>query len=315
MKISRELKVGIISLLVIILFIWGYNFLKNRSIYDSTRTFYAEYSNVQGLLAGSAITINGFKVGKISKITFHPNKQGILVVHLNLSNDIEFSKNSIAQIYSADFISGKSLKIKMSIDEDEFAIAGDTLKGEIDSGIIGMINEQIGPLQAKVESFVVSTDSIMRNFNEILDAENQKNIKSSLHDLSITLHNFNNISKNIDHLLRDNQNKIDSIFNNADLAMKNFNMIMDSLQKADLGATVIKLQTTLDGFNNVLDSIQTGHGTLGMLITDDAVYKNLEGTTRELEELLREIKLHPKRFVHISMFGKKEKPYQEEIKE
>jgi len=154
--------------------------MKNRSLYDKTRTFYAEYTNVQGLAPKSPITINGLKVGTVSEITFHPSKKGILVAHLNLNNDIQFSINSVAQIYSPDFISGKSLKINIALDESSLAVSGDTLIGEVDSGIMGMINEQIAPLQSKVESFVVNTDSVMQNINHLMNDENQKNIRESI---------------------------------------------------------------------------------------------------------------------------------------
>ena len=313
MKVSRELKTGVITILIIILSVWGFNFIKNRSLYEKTRTFYAEYTNVQGLIPTSPVTINGLKVGKVSNITFHPTKKGTLIAHIILTNKVQFSKNSIAQIYSPDFISGKSLKIDI-VDGDDFAKSGDTLKGEIDSGILGMINEQIAPLQSKVESFVVNTDSVMQSLSAVLDAENQENIKKSLQKLSTTLDKFNHIANNADHLVENNKSKMDSILSNANMAMQNFSQISDSLKQADLGATALKLKQSLESFSILLDSIENGKGTIGKLMKDEALYNNLEGATKELEELLNEIKLHPKRFVHLSVFGKKEKPYQEDVK-
>ena len=134
MKATREIKTGVVAILVIILFIWGYNFLKDQNLYDTSRTMYAEYDNVQGLAPKSPITINGLKVGSVTEISFHPSKKGILVAHLQLDNPIEFSKNSVAQIYSPDFISGKSLKINLVMDQGSIAKDGDTLIGEVDSG-------------------------------------------------------------------------------------------------------------------------------------------------------------------------------------
>jgi len=311
LKISRELKTGIIALLSIVLFFWGYNFLKNQSIYDKTRTYYAEYPNVQGLSPNSPITINGLSVGKVSDISFHPIKKGVLIVHLNLTNNIQFSKNSIAEIYSPDFISGKSMRINLAFDGGVIAKNGDTLIGSVESGIMGMVNEQIAPLQAKVESFVVNSDSVMQNVNKVLDAKNQQNIKASLNDLTITLEKFKNISLNVDKLFTNNKDKLDSILNNANSAMANFSKFTDSLEKVDLVATTAKLQTTLDGVNQILDSINSGEGTIGKLINDEQLYKNLEGASLEMEELIRDIKLHPKRFVHLSVFGKKEKAFEE----
>ena len=314
MKFTREFKTGVIAIVILALFIWGYNFLKDVSLYDRSRTLYAEYENVQGLAPKSPITINGLKVGSVSKISFHPVKKGVLVAHLQLDNDIEFSVNSVAQIYAPDFISGKSLKINMVLDSSPLAKNGDTLQGEVDSGIMGMINEQIAPLQVKVESFVVQTDSVMRSIDALLDDENQGNIKESLVSIRNILADFERSSDYIETLMQEN-GKMDSIVNNTNRALDNLAVISDSIRVADLGATLANLQTTLDGFNAVLDSVRQGDGTMGKLLNDDELYTNLAGASKELEELLREIKEHPKRFVHLSGFGKKEKPYVEPVQE
>jgi len=313
--VSRELKTGVIAILIIILVIWGYNFMKNQKVFDNSRTLFAEYQNVQGLVKSSPVTINGLIVGKVEKISFHPSKEGILVVNINFTDEIEFSTNSVAEIYSPDFISGKSLKIRIAYDDAPIAKNGDTLIGKFDSGILGTINEQIAPLQNKVESFIVNTDTVMYNLNSVLDIENQKNLKLSLKHMSATLANFEKFSKSADKILAANNNKIDSILNNANVAMNSFAQMMDSLEKADLGATVKRLQVTLDGFNKLLDGIEQGNGSIGKLMKDDQLYINLENASKELEELLRDLKMHPKRYVNVSVFGKKEKPYVEEVKE
>jgi phospholipid/cholesterol/gamma-HCH transport system substrate-binding protein len=310
LKATREIKTGVVAILVIILFIWGYNFLKDQNLYDTSRTMYAEYDNVQGLAPKSPITINGLKVGSVTEISFHPSKKGILVAHLQLDNPIEFSVNSVAQIYSPDFISGKSLKINLVMDQGSIAKDGDTLIGEVDSGIMGMINEQIAPLQVKVESFVVQTDSVMKSIDALMDKENQQNFKESLRNINGILSDFKTSSQYLESLMVEN-GKMDSIINNTNQTMNNLAAISDSIQAADLGATVASLESTLANFNSVLDSLKTGDGTMSKLLNDDELYVNLTNASKELEELLREVKEHPKRFVHLSVFGKKEKPYVE----
>lgn len=307
---TREFKTGLIGILIIALFIWGYNFLKDVSLYDKSRILYAEYDNVQGLAPKSPITINGLKVGSVSEISFHPRKRGVLVAHLQLDNDIEFSVNSVAQIYAPDFISGKSLKINLVLDGGPIAKNGDTLIGDVDSGIMGMINEQIAPLQVKVESFVVHTDSVMQSIDALMDDENQENIKQSIKSMRRILADFERSSDYMATLMGDN-GKMDSIVNNTNKTLDNLAVISDSIRVADLGATIGDLQATLDNFNGVLDSIRTGGGTMSKLLNDDELYTNLANASKELEELMREIKEHPKRFVHLSVFGKKEKPYVE----
>ncbi len=309
MKISRELKTGIIAVIIIALFIWGFNFLKNQSLYDKSNTFYAEYNNVQGLSTASPVTINGLSVGKISKISFHPSKKGVMVVSIQLPNNIQFSKNSAAEIYSPDFISGKSLKINLTYDDAGFAQNGDTLRGASESSIMGMINDQLGPLQYKVESFVTEADSVMVNLNKVLNEDNKKNIKEGLQNLNSTLAHFNGVSAKLNTILSENDQKIDSLLHSANTTMHNFAEISDSLQKADLGASAMKLKNALESLSAMLGGLEKGEGNLGKLLKEEGLYENLENATKELEELLHDFKMHPKRYVNVSVFGKKEKPY------
>jgi phospholipid/cholesterol/gamma-HCH transport system substrate-binding protein len=175
---------------------------------------------------------------------------------------------------------------------------------------MGMINEQIAPLQVKVESFVVHTDSVMQSIDALLDDENQENLKQSLRSIRGILADFKRSSDYIETLMGEN-GKMDSIVTNTNRTLDNLAVISDSIRVADLGATLGNLQTTLDSFNEVLDSIKGGDGTMSKLLNDDELYTNLTNASKELEELMREIKEHPKRFVHLSVFGKKEKPYVE----
>ncbi|MFD1316010.1 MlaD family protein [Namhaeicola litoreus] len=310
MKISREIKTGIIAVLIIVLFIWGYNYLKDSSLMSKDRTFYAVYDNVQGLSPNGQVTINGLKVGRVSNITFHPIKKGSLVVHILMTDDINFSKNTIAEIYSPDFISGKSLRLKLV--EDEFlAENGDTLRGEVSEDIIGMINEQIAPLQSKVESFIVNADTVMANVNKVLDNKNREVLSKSLDNLNYTLIKFKGLSGEAESLLSDNSARIDSILYNANSAMKDFSVLSDSLQNANISETLRSFDQTVSNFNVLMDSINKGKGSIGKLVHDESLYDNLEAATKELEELLRDMKEHPKRYVHFSVFGKKEKSYEE----
>ena len=308
MKISKELKTGVIAVGIIVLFIWGFNFLKDQSVYDRTRIFYVEYSNVQGLKPNSLVTINGLEVGKVSNIFFHNEKEGKLVVKMDITNDIEFSSNSVTKIYSPDLISPKAIKIIIASDGAQVAENKDTLKGEIDLGIMGEIDGQIGPLKAKLENFVSNTDSLILDLSNLLDAENQRNLK-------LSIENFKNLSFKVDQILESNKEKVDSLLIHTNASMRNLSEMTDSLKKADLAATVVKLQATLDKFNGVLDSIQSGNGSIGKLMNDDALYNNLETASKELEELLHDFKINPKRYVHVSVFGKKAKEYEEKAEE
>ena len=159
------------EIVIIVLFIWGYNFLKDQSVYDSTRTFYVEYSNVQGLKQNSEVTINELAIGKVSNIYFHPSRKGKLLVQMDVTNNIKFSTNSVTKIYSPGLISPMAIKIIMANDGAVIAKNKDTLQGEIDLGILGTIDDQIGPLKSKLESFVSNTDSLILDFSNLVDGQ------------------------------------------------------------------------------------------------------------------------------------------------
>ncbi len=309
MKLSRELKTGIIALLTIGMFIWGFSFLKGNDLFNSSRNFYVEYGNVQGLTVSAPVTINGLKVGSVKQIYFHPNKKGKLVVNFSLDSDYSFSKKSIAEIYSPDFISGKSIKI-LPLYGADVAISGDTLKGNIETGILGALNDQVGPLQNKIESFLTNADTLLHGFNEIVDDEGQANLKNSLTSLNTILSTFKTASRSLNGMLS-KDGKLDSVFTNATTITSNLVNLTDSLNSANLKQTVKKLETTLNKFNGILADVEDGKGSIGKLLKDEGFYDNLEGAAKEMEALLKDLKEHPKRFVHFSLFGKRPKEYKE----
>jgi len=319
LKITREVKTGIVAVSVIALFIWGFNFMKGLNLFDGpSKTYLTEYNNVQGLNTASVVTINGVEVGKVINIVFNkePEKRGQLIVEFSVETDFEFSKKSIAKIYSASLMGGKSLAVIPSY-EGEMAKPGDFLQGEIESDIFSSVTEKLNPLQAKVENVIVSADSLMTGLTDVLDTNSRNNLKRSIARLNNTIANFENISKSVDELIKTNEEKLGSTFENTKLMTNNLAKLSDTLVNANLGLTVKNLETTITSLNKILASVEAGDGTLGKLLNDEKMYNNLTNSSKELEELLREMKLNPKRFVHFSLFGKKDKGYKpdEEIKE
>ena len=311
MKITREVKTGIVAVSVIALFIWGFNFMKGLNLFDGpSKTYLTEYNNVQGLNTASVVTINGVEVGKVISINFNkePEKRGHLIVEFSVETDFEFSKKSIAKIYSASLMGGKSLAIVPSY-EGEMANPGDFLQGQIESDIFSSVTEKLNPLQAKVENVIVSADSLMTGLTDILDTKSRNNLKKSISELNETISNFKNISESVDQLILDNEEKLGKTLASADVTMKNLSKLSDTLVNANLGVTIHNLESTITSLNKILTSVEAGNGTLGKLLKDEGMYNNLTNSSKELEELLREMKLHPKRFVHFSLFGKKDKGY------
>ncbi|MFO7673151.1 MAG: MlaD family protein [Lutibacter sp.] len=311
MKISRELKTGIVSLVIIALFIWGYNYLKGQNLFNTpSKTYFTEYSNVQGLSTASVVTLSGVEVGKVVAVRFNkdPNKRGWLIVEFSVETDLEFSKNSIAKIYSASLMGGKSLALVPSY-EGDMAKPGDYLPGEIEADVITSVSENLKPLFEKVENAVVSADSVLVGINEIMDAKTRDDLKSSIAQLNATISNFNAISKSVNEMVVTNKVKIGNTLTNAELMTSNFAKLSDSLANSNLSATIKNLETTVNSLNGIIANAESGKGTLGKLLKDEEMYNNLTSASKELDELLRDIKLNPKRFVHFSFFGKKDKGY------
>jgi phospholipid/cholesterol/gamma-HCH transport system substrate-binding protein len=311
LKITRELKTGVVAIAVIALFIWGYNYMKGLNLFDvASNTYFTEYSNVEGLNTASVVTLNGLEVGKVIAVEFNKDsvKYGWLTVEFSVETDLEFSKNSTAKIYSASLMGGKSLALVPSY-EGETAKSGDFFQGEIEADVITSVSENLKPLFAKVENAVVGADSLLVGLNEIMDSKTRANLKSSIAQLNATISNFNAVSKSLNEMVVTNKVKIGNTLTNTELMTSNLAKLSDSLANSNLGKTVKNLETTVNNLNSILANVESGEGTLGKLLKDDEMYNNLTSATKELDELLREMKLNPKRFVHFSLFGKKDKGY------
>ncbi|MCF6350432.1 MAG: MlaD family protein [Flavobacteriaceae bacterium] len=320
MKISKELKTGVIAIIAIAVMIWGYNYLKKQSLFENTRVYYSEFDNVQGLTPSSIVSINGFQVGNVSSIKFNAKKKGSFIVSFTLTSDFAFSDKSTIKIIPP-VISGMGVAELTIIPnyEGKEAISGTYLNGSIQSGLLGSFGNKLDPLNTKLNQVLASADILINNFNNILDTKTQNNLKSTIEKLDITMTNFKNASKSFDILLVENKIKISSILDNTDKASKNLEGITAEFKTANLTGnlknTMNKLDKSLTKFETILTKVEKGDGTIAKLLNDKNLYNNLESASKEMEELLHEFKEHPKRFVHFSLFGKKDKKgYVEKVK-
>lgn len=311
---SKELKTGIAAVIILCLGYWGFNFLKGQNLLEpASRVFYIEYDNIQGLNKASTVSINGLQVGKVSEINFNTDikKRGKLVVKIALDNDFEFSKNSVAKIYSTSIIGGESLAIIPSYD-GEPAVSGDYLKGEVESDIFTSVGETLNPLKTKVERVIIGADSLLIALNDVLDVKSRDSFKKTILGVETTVSSLNETLSSFNTMIDSTKLDIDLALENTKKITANFVKVSDTLTKVNFGQTVKTLQTALVNINGLLSRIENGKGSLGKLATDDTMYNNLSKASKELGDLLRDMKLNPKRFVHFSLFGKKAKPYEEE---
>ena len=313
---SKELKTGIIAVIIIGISIWGFNFLKGQNLLDpGSRTFKVEYARIGGLSMSSTVTINGLKVGKVDNIEFDTSveKRGHLLVTFIIDNDFEFSKRSIVKIYSPNPLSGSNLAIIPNY-EGDIAISGDLLQGEMEESLFTSIGERLNPLQQKIESVIVRTDSLFSGLNKVLSDNTINGINTSITNLSGTIIDIRKTIESVNSMVADNQENLKITIENTKNITANFSKVSDNINAVDFKKIIDKADEAVGNFNEMSKKINAGEGTLGQLLNDKRMYDNLEAATRELEQLLRDIKLNPKRYIHFSVFGKRQLPYAETTK-
>lgn len=307
MKVSREIKTAVLVITSIILFIWGYSFLKGKNLFDNSNKLFVVYENVAGLTTSAPVTLNGLIIGKVNSITINPD--GKLLVELHIITDFPISKSSIAEIYDSGLVGGRQIAIKPNFLDKNYTFSGDYLQASSKLGLTDALAQQLEPLQAKIQELLENADVLFTNVNDILDTQTRQNLKSSIASLNATLSEFSVASKNVNELLAENKSKLNNTLKNVDKVSGNFATISDSLAKVNLGQTVKNLEKTLAKVDKIMAELEQGKGTMGKLIKDETMYTNFSKTSKELELLLQDVRLHPTRYVNVSLFGKKNKPY------
>ncbi|GEQ86469.1 organic solvent ABC transporter substrate-binding protein [Patiriisocius marinistellae] len=309
MRLSREVKTGILAIGAILLFIFGYSYLKGTNLLEKTRTFYVKYDNVEGLAKSAPVTVNGLIIGKVTDIDY-VSDTGKLVVEFSVEEEeFQFSKQSTINIYSTGLIGGKALSIVPEYASRNMAQRGDTLLGSSEDGMLTAVTKALGPLEKKVNGTLATMDSLLISFTKLLDDETREDLQGAIKKLNATMGSLNGASNSLDGLLRNNSDKLDRTFTNLDEMAVNFNQLSDSLAQLETGKLVTEFQTVISRFESIASGLENGEGSVGKLLKDDKLYENLEGASRQLEQLLQDVKLNPKRYVHISVFGKKNKEY------
>lgn len=309
LKLSREFKTGAVAILILTIFVWGFNYLKGKNLLlGIPKTYKTSYSNVSGLTTSSPVTVNGVVVGQVTDIDFskNPEKKGWLDVEFRLNKEFKFSKQSIVRLYKDGIIGEKMLAIIPSY-EGNLAKPGDFLIGEVESDLFSKITNQIGPVQGDLESMISEFKQTISGLNEVFNPENQQNLKKGIADLSESIASFKSISGNVDQMVASNDQKLSKIISNFEAGSRTFKNLSNELNEADIAAVVSNIKKSLDDISSTLSKLDNGEGTAGKLMNDEKMYDNLTNASKELEKLLRDVRLNPKKYVHFSVFGKKQK--------
>ena len=292
LKIKKEILLGLIGVITLLLFIWGVNFLKGKDLLMKQQRFYAIYPSVDGLIESHPVTIHGVKIGQVNKIRLHHDRSGRVVVECIVGDRVNIPVDSEAVLAPAGFLGGHQIILKLGSAQTLIGRA-DTLKGTIQPSLPAEIGEQLEPFKLKAESIITQIDSILMSVHELIDARARRHITQSFEELNSSLQNLSSITETI----RDQENQISEM-------ITNLSSFSDTLTRLELNETIALAQQTLDSMNQLMKQAASEDGSLGLLLSDDKLYNNLESSAKQLDILLEDIRNNPRKYINLSIFGK-----------
>jgi phospholipid/cholesterol/gamma-HCH transport system substrate-binding protein len=299
---SKELKIGFVSIVSIVILFVGVNYLKGLNVLNVSRSFYAKYENIGGLKIGSSIFVNGYQVGMVSDIALLSNENQKLLVTIRIDKDFDIPANSVCKIVNEDLMGSKSVNLLLS-NNVSLAKTGDTLISSIEGSFQDEVSAQILPLKIKTEELIGSIDSVMTIITAVLNKDARENLSNSLQSLDKTFELMSQTMIKVDNIVDQNDERISSIVKNLEASnnevtniLTNFSNISDDIAKSNIS----DLLTSLAEASN---KINDAEGSLGMFINDKDLYLNLENASKELKVLIKDIKENPKRYVEFSIIG------------
>ena len=305
MKFTKEVGVGILVILGTLMSIFSYNYLKGINLFEKTRTFKIVYAKVDGLSPSNPVTLNGYKIGKVQKINFNPNDTKELIVDVIIENDVKFSKTSKAELYETGLIGGKAIAIIPDYDNNVIAKSGDYLIGIVKPGLTDLVNQIMPQIQLQLEAVMQKAEIVLSNVNSLFDEKTKESLKSSIDEFGSLTNSLSETSENINDFIKDNSPNLTTTINNLNATSLKMKDVSNSISEVDLNLILTNLDSTISNLNKITNKLNQGEGTVGKLLYDDGLFKNLDNATKNLEELIEDIKLNPKRYVHFSIFGKK----------
>lgn len=310
MKIANETKVGILAACSITLLIIGYNFLKGNAIFSDETVLYAKYPRVDGLAVSKPVLINGFQIGRVDMLQLQSD--GSIVAKLKIKGQYEIPKNSIAKLEGIDLLGSKAIVMLLGTGT-EFAQDGDTLNANVAKGLL----ETVQPVQKKAELIIAKMDSILTSVNSILNPNFQKNVDKSFNSIASTLASLEATSKKVDNLVGSEGSRVSAILANVEAIsvnlrennekingiLNNINTITDQVAATNFKQTIDNANKAMADLQSIVAKVNNGQGSLGMLVNDTKMYDNLSNASKNLDNLMIDLKQHPKRYVHFSLFG------------
>jgi len=328
LKVSSEIKVGAVIIIALGLLYFGMNYLKGSDVFSKSRYFYAIYEKVDGLNTDNVILVNGYKVGRVAQITLIPEKGNLIMVKMEILEDqLNIPDSSVARIVSEDVLGTKAISLEFTQDTI-FHMSGDTLVSDIDEALQSIIEEKLAPLQLQIEGVIAEARDLVSATKILVTTTNEsiEKAKTSMDVINKTTTDVDKLvvtqNENLTRVLGDITAIASNIRNNSkniNAILENVATISDSLTRANYAAAIQNATNALTQLDSMITKINEGEGSLGMLLNDDKLYNNLEQASLEIDKLAEDLRVNPERYVHVSVFGRKEskedKPKKKDRKE
>ncbi len=304
MKYAREIKVGILATVCLFLLFFGFNFLKGVNIFSPTNSYHGTFCHLHGLEEQAAVYIRGHKVGQVDRLHYDFTRDSAFLVDISIRKDIALPQGTKMALVSDGMLGGMAIELQfpesssMTNDQSQMIEKGSFLNTTYVPGLIESLQSE---LLAHVDEAVQEVDSLVAALRTQVEGDH---IKNSLENVDRISGDLTSVSSNLKHMMR---TQVPTIVNNADTAIANLNTIVADIKEADLKATVARVDNAVDNVNELVSDVRSQDGTIGQLIYNKSLYNHIDATVVSADSLLVDLKAHPKRYVHFSLFGKKDK--------
>ncbi len=296
---KKELQIALVAILGVIVLFFGMRFLKGLSLFSAANTFYASFKDISGMTKSSPVYANGFKVGTVADIDYDYTNRGNIVVELDLKKEFQPPKGTVAEIAS-DLMGNVKVVLVLPHEVDGIMTEGDTISGDIARGMM----DKAAGMVPTVEKMLPKLDSIMASLNALLA---DPAVRNSLHNVEQITNDLTVTTKQVNSLMKQMNGKMPSLLAKADNTLGNTEKLTQNLSEINVAATMAKVDATLNNVHEMTEKLNSNEGTLGLLMKDPQLYNNLTNTMRDADSLVVDLKAHPKRYVHFSLFGRKDK--------
>ncbi len=304
MKYAREIKVGILATVCLFLLFFGFNFLKGVNIFSPTNSYHGVFCHLHGLEEQAAVYIRGHKVGQVDRLHYDFTRDSAFLVDISIRKDIALPQGTRMALVSDGMLGGMAIELQfpesssMTNDQSQMIEKGAFLNTTYVPGLIESLQSE---LLAHVDEAVQEVDSLVAALRTQVEGDH---IKNSLENVDRISGDLTSVSSNLKHMMK---TQVPTIVNNADTAIANLNVIVADIKEADLKATVARVDNAVDNVNGLVSDVRSQDGTIGQLIYNKSLYNHIDATVVSADSLLVDLKAHPKRYVHFSLFGKKDK--------